>query len=148
MCVATSKFLILVQIDVIVFFNSIILASLKPELIVIMLRPKCRFNEDIGITGAILTKMDGDTRGGSALSVRAVSGKPIKFMGVGEGTYVRLVTINNFTISLFHYLMRSMLFNNCILYNVCIIHTNYITYDLLLLKHIYRPSPYYSFLLH
>ena len=44
-----------------------------------------RFNEDIGITGAILTKMDGDTRGGSALSVRAVSGKPIKFMGVGEG---------------------------------------------------------------
>jgi SRP54-type protein, GTPase domain len=30
--------------------------------------------------------MDGDTRGGSALSVRAVSGKPIKFMGVGEGT--------------------------------------------------------------
>ena len=47
-----------------------------------------RFNEDIGITGAILTKMDGDTRGGSALSVRAVSGKPIKFMGVGEGQLV------------------------------------------------------------
>lgn len=46
-----------------------------------------RFNEDIGITGAILTKMDGDTRGGSALSVRAVSGKPIKFMGVGEGMF-------------------------------------------------------------
>ena len=44
-----------------------------------------RFNEDIGITGAILTKMDGDTRGGSALSVRGVSGKPIKFVGVGEG---------------------------------------------------------------
>merc|ERR1711871_1041174 len=43
------------------------------------------FNEDIGISGAILTKMDGDTRGGAALSVRAVSGKPIKFMGIGEG---------------------------------------------------------------
>ena len=45
----------------------------------------CRFNKDIGITGAILTKMDGDTRGGAALSVRGVSGKPIKFVGVGEG---------------------------------------------------------------
>ena len=44
-----------------------------------------KFNGDVGITGAILTKMDGDTRGGSALSVRAVSGKPIKFVGVGEG---------------------------------------------------------------
>lgn len=86
---------ILVQIDVIVFFNSIILVSLKPKLIIIILRLKCRFNEDIGITGAILTKMDGDTRGGSALSVRAVSGKPIKFMGVGEGTYVRSVIKNH-----------------------------------------------------
>ena len=44
-----------------------------------------KFNGDVGITGAILTKMDGDTRGGSALSVRGVSGKPIKFVGVGEG---------------------------------------------------------------
>lgn len=44
-----------------------------------------KFNEDIGITGAILTKLDGDTRGGSALSVRGVSGKPIKFIGTGEG---------------------------------------------------------------
>eukprot|EP00597_Dinobryon_sp_UTEXLB2267_P003471 CAMPEP_0170069744 /NCGR_PEP_ID=MMETSP0019_2-20121128/8305_1 /TAXON_ID=98059 /ORGANISM="Dinobryon sp., Strain UTEXLB2267" /LENGTH=484 /DNA_ID=CAMNT_0010277867 /DNA_START=136 /DNA_END=1586 /DNA_ORIENTATION=- len=44
-----------------------------------------RFNQDVGITGAILTKMDGDTRGGAALSVRGVSGKPIKFVGVGEG---------------------------------------------------------------
>jgi len=43
------------------------------------------FNDQVGITGAILTKMDGDTRGGSALSVRGVSGKPIKFVGVGEG---------------------------------------------------------------
>ena len=42
------------------------------------------FHDQIGITGAILTKMDGDTRGGSALSVRQISGQPIKFIGVGE----------------------------------------------------------------
>ena len=42
------------------------------------------FNQQIGITGAILTKLDGDTRGGAALSVRQVSGQPIKFVGVGE----------------------------------------------------------------
>jgi signal recognition particle subunit FFH/SRP54 (srp54) len=42
------------------------------------------FHEEIGITGAILTKLDGDTRGGAALSVRHVSGQPIKFIGVGE----------------------------------------------------------------
>ncbi len=42
------------------------------------------FHEQIGITGAILTKMDGDTRGGAALSVRRISGQPIKFIGVGE----------------------------------------------------------------
>jgi signal recognition particle subunit SRP54 len=42
------------------------------------------FNERIGITGAILTKLDGDSRGGAALSIRKVSGKPIKFIGTGE----------------------------------------------------------------
>ncbi len=42
------------------------------------------FHEQIGITGAILTKLDGDTRGGAALSVRQISGAPIKFIGVGE----------------------------------------------------------------
>jgi len=42
------------------------------------------FHDQIGITGAILTKMDGDTRGGAALSVRQISGQPIKFVGVGE----------------------------------------------------------------
>ena len=42
------------------------------------------FHEKIGITGAILTKLDGDTRGGAALSVRQISGAPIKFVGVGE----------------------------------------------------------------
>ena len=42
------------------------------------------FDERLDITGVILTKLDGDTRGGAALSVRAVTGKPIKFSGVGE----------------------------------------------------------------
>ena len=42
------------------------------------------FNETIGLDGVIVTKMDGDTRGGSALSVKAVTGKPIKFVGTGE----------------------------------------------------------------
>ncbi|MGM9682507.1 MAG: signal recognition particle protein [Eubacteriales bacterium] len=42
------------------------------------------FNERLDITGVILTKLDGDTRGGAALSVRYVTGKPIKFIGTGE----------------------------------------------------------------
>ena len=42
------------------------------------------FNDKLEITGVILTKLDGDTRGGAALSVRAVTGKPIKFAGTGE----------------------------------------------------------------
>jgi signal recognition particle subunit SRP54 len=42
------------------------------------------FNEKLGIDGIILTKLDGDTRGGAALSVKAVTGKPIKFAGMGE----------------------------------------------------------------
>ena len=42
------------------------------------------FDERLGITGVMLTKMDGDARGGAALSVRAVTGKPIKFAGTGE----------------------------------------------------------------
>ena len=42
------------------------------------------FNERVGITGVILTKLDGDTRGGACLSIKAVTGKPIKFIGVGE----------------------------------------------------------------
>jgi signal recognition particle subunit SRP54 len=42
------------------------------------------FNERLGIDGVILTKMDGDARGGAALSIRAVTQKPIKFIGVGE----------------------------------------------------------------
>ncbi|MBO5976460.1 MAG: signal recognition particle protein, partial [Oscillospiraceae bacterium] len=42
------------------------------------------FDEALGITGIFLTKLDGDARGGAALSVRAVTGKPIKFAGVGE----------------------------------------------------------------
>lgn len=42
------------------------------------------FNEQLGIDGVILTKLDGDTRGGAALSVKTVTGKPIKFAGTGE----------------------------------------------------------------
>jgi len=42
------------------------------------------FNEKLGVDGVILTKLDGDTRGGAALSVKAVTGKPIKFVGMGE----------------------------------------------------------------
>ncbi|MBR5409657.1 MAG: signal recognition particle protein [Clostridia bacterium] len=42
------------------------------------------FNEALGIDGLVLTKLDGDTRGGAALSARAVTGKPIKFVGIGE----------------------------------------------------------------
>ncbi len=44
------------------------------------------FHERIGLTGLILTKMDGDARGGAALSIRFVTGVPIKFMGIGEKT--------------------------------------------------------------
>ncbi len=43
-----------------------------------------RFDADLGLTGFILTKLDGDARGGAALSIRGVTGKPIKFIGVGE----------------------------------------------------------------
>jgi len=42
------------------------------------------FNDQLGIDGIIMTKLDGDTRGGAALSVKAITGKPIKFAGVGE----------------------------------------------------------------
>jgi signal recognition particle subunit SRP54 len=42
------------------------------------------FNEALPLTGVILTKTDGDSRGGAALSIRAITGKPIKFMGIGE----------------------------------------------------------------
>ncbi|MGL9774374.1 MAG: signal recognition particle protein [Sodalis sp. (in: enterobacteria)] len=44
------------------------------------------FNQALPLTGVILTKVDGDTRGGAALSIRHITGKPIKFMGVGEKT--------------------------------------------------------------
>jgi signal recognition particle subunit SRP54 len=49
-------------------------------------RAASEFNEKVGVTGLILTKMDGDTRGGAALSVREVTGVPIKFIGTGEKT--------------------------------------------------------------
>lgn len=47
-------------------------------------RAASEFNEQLGVTGLIMTKMDGDTRGGAALSVREVTGVPIKFIGTGE----------------------------------------------------------------
>ncbi len=43
-----------------------------------------KFNSDLGFDGVVLTKLDGDARGGAALSVRAVTGKPLKFTGMGE----------------------------------------------------------------
>ena len=49
-------------------------------------RAASEFNEKVGISGLIMTKMDGDTRGGAALSVREVTGVPIKFIGTGEKT--------------------------------------------------------------
>lgn len=42
------------------------------------------FNEKVGVTGMVLTRVDGDSRGGAALSMRAVTGRPIKFLGMGE----------------------------------------------------------------
>src|SRR5467141_1514164 len=42
------------------------------------------FHNRLGITGVVLTKMDGDARGGAALSIRTVTGQPLKFVGVGE----------------------------------------------------------------
>jgi signal recognition particle subunit SRP54 len=44
------------------------------------------FHEQVGLTGLILTKIDGDARGGAAISIRAVTGVPIKFLGTGEKT--------------------------------------------------------------
>lgn len=43
-----------------------------------------KFNERLGLTGVVLTKMDGDARGGAALSIKAVTGAPVKFVGMGE----------------------------------------------------------------
>ena len=46
------------------------------------------FNDKIGIDGVILTKLDGDTRGGAALSIRAVTGKPILYVGMGRSCLI------------------------------------------------------------
>jgi signal recognition particle subunit SRP54 len=43
------------------------------------------FDDALGLTGVVMTKLDGDARGGAALSIRAITGKPIKFLGMGEG---------------------------------------------------------------
>jgi len=44
------------------------------------------FHKKLSLTGIVLSKMDGDARGGAALSIRQVTGQPIKFIGVGENT--------------------------------------------------------------
>ncbi len=44
-----------------------------------------KFNQDLEISGVVLTKMEGDARGGAALSIKTITGKPIKFVGIGEG---------------------------------------------------------------
>lgn len=44
-----------------------------------------KFNDDLEISGVVLTKMEGDARGGAALSIKSITGKPIKFVGIGEG---------------------------------------------------------------
>ena len=44
-----------------------------------------KFNQDLAVTGVVLTKMEGDARGGAALSIKKVTGQPIKFVGMGEG---------------------------------------------------------------
>ncbi len=68
-------------------------ASLKPDEILLVIdamtgqdavNTSLEFQRQIGLSGVILTKLDGDTRGGAALSVRAVTGCPLKFVGVGE----------------------------------------------------------------
>lgn len=51
------------------------------------------FNKQLDITGVVLTKLDGDTRGGAALSVKAVTGKPIKFAGMGENSPIWSLSI-------------------------------------------------------
>jgi signal recognition particle subunit SRP54 len=70
-------------------------ASIAPENILLVIdamigqdsvNTAAKFNERLGITGVILTKMDGDARGGAALSVKEVTGAPIVFAGVGETT--------------------------------------------------------------
>ena len=51
------------------------------------------FNEKLGVDGVILTKLDGDARGGAALSIKAVTGLPIKFTGVSEKWMVSMYSI-------------------------------------------------------
>lgn len=56
------------------------------------------FNEKVGIDGVILTKLDGDTRGGAALSIKAVTGKPILYVGMGENFQI----LNSFIQTVWH----------------------------------------------
>ena len=56
------------------------------------------FNDKIGIDGVIVTKLDGDTRGGAALSIKAVTGRPILYVGMGE----KLSIWNSFILTEWH----------------------------------------------
>ena len=56
------------------------------------------FNDRLDFTGVVLTKLDGDTRGGAALSIRTVVNKPIKFVGTGE----KMEALDVFHLSLIH----------------------------------------------
>ena len=60
------------------------------------------FHEKVGITGSVLTKLDGDSRGGAALSIRKVSGKPIKFIGTGEKIEALPVSYTHLTLPTSH----------------------------------------------
>ena len=64
--------------------NEILLVVRCYELVKKQANVAREFNEQLEVTGVILTKIDGDTRGGAALSVRQITGKPIKFTGTGE----------------------------------------------------------------
>ena len=62
------------------------------------------FDETVGLDGVILTKLDGDTRGGAALSIRAVIGKPILYVGMGEknspiwNSFIRIVWLQEYLV--------------------------------------------------
>ena len=59
------------------------------------------FHEQLGLTGVVLTELDGDTRGGAALSIKAVTNTPIKFAGMGEKLDARSVPSRTYGIPYF-----------------------------------------------
>src|SRR5205809_4432002 len=63
----------------------LLISSLVPYTTLFRSNVARSFSEQVPVSGVVLTRLDGDARGGAALSMRAVTGKPIKFAGVGEG---------------------------------------------------------------